>query len=71
MASRKTATTEAKPVHMDDVLVEIGGKNTVPEFTENLRGAKPGEERDLRSELSRRFRRQAPRRQDFRLHRED
>jgi len=35
----------AKPVHMDDVLVEIGGKNTMPEFTENLRGAVPGDER--------------------------
>ncbi len=35
----------AKPVHMDDVLVEIGGKNTMPEFTENLRGAAPGDER--------------------------
>ena len=30
---------------MDDVLVEIGGKNTMPEFTENLRGASPGEEK--------------------------
>jgi len=35
----------AKPVHMDDVLVEIGGKNTMPEFTENLRGAAPADER--------------------------
>jgi trigger factor len=35
----------AKPVHMDDVLVEIGGKNTVPEFTKNLTGAAAGEER--------------------------
>ena len=34
-----------KTVHMDDVLVEIGGKNTMPEFTENLRGASAGEER--------------------------
>jgi trigger factor len=34
-----------KPVHMDDVMVEIGGKNTMPEFTENLQGANPGEER--------------------------
>lgn len=34
-----------KPVHMDDVMVEINGKNTMPEFTENLRGANPGEER--------------------------
>jgi trigger factor len=36
---------DAKPVHMDEVLVEINGKNTMPEFTENLRGASVGEER--------------------------
>jgi trigger factor len=30
---------------MDDVLIEIGGKNTVAEFTQNLTGASPGEER--------------------------
>ncbi len=34
-----------KPVHMDDLLVEIGGKTTMPEFTANLRGAVAGEER--------------------------
>jgi trigger factor len=34
-----------KPVHMDDVLIEIGGKNTVREFTNNLTGASTGEER--------------------------
>jgi trigger factor len=34
-----------KPVHMDEVLVEIAGKNTMPEFTANLRGASPGDER--------------------------
>ncbi len=33
------------PASMQDVLVEIGGTNTVKEFTENLRGAKVGEER--------------------------
>jgi trigger factor len=37
--------SEDKPVHMDEVLVEIAGKNTMPEFTENLRGASPGDER--------------------------
>jgi trigger factor len=37
----------AKPVHMDEVLVEIGGKNTMPEFTENLRGALAGEDRSF------------------------
>jgi trigger factor len=36
---------EGKPVHMDDILVEIAGKTTMPEFTENLRGASAGDER--------------------------
>ena len=35
----------ANPVHMDDVLIEIGGKNTVAEFSQNLTGASAGEER--------------------------
>ena len=38
---------EGQPVHMDDVLVEIGGKNTMPEFNENLRGVSAGEERSF------------------------
>ena len=37
----------AKPVQMDEVLIEIGGKNTVPEFSANLRGASAGEERSF------------------------
>ena len=41
----KNQESGTKPVHMDDVLVEIGGKSTMPEFTENLRGAGAGEER--------------------------
>jgi trigger factor len=36
-----------QPVHMDEVLIEIGGKNTVPEFTANLRGANAGDEREF------------------------
>jgi len=36
---------EGQPVHMDEVLVEIAGKNTMPEFTEHLRGAVAGDER--------------------------
>jgi trigger factor len=36
---------DSQPVHMDEVLVEIAGKNTMPEFTEHLRGAVPGDER--------------------------
>lgn len=38
---------EDKPVHMDDILVEIAGKNTMAEFTENLRGVSAGEERSF------------------------
>ena len=34
---------EASPVHVDEVLVEIGGSNTVREFSDNLRGMKTGE----------------------------
>jgi trigger factor len=36
---------EGQPVHMDEVLVEIAGQNTMPEFTANLRGTNPGDER--------------------------
>ena len=36
---------DGQPVHMNEVLVEIAGKNTMPEFTENLRGATAGDER--------------------------
>jgi trigger factor len=39
------AEAKANPVHMDDVLIEIGGKNTVAEFSQNLTGASAGDER--------------------------
>lgn len=46
VAFKSTGMEEgAEPVQMDDVLVDIGGENTVKEFTENLRGAKVNEER--------------------------
>jgi trigger factor len=35
---------KGEPITGEDVLVEIGGKNTLPAFTEALRGAKPGQE---------------------------
>jgi trigger factor len=43
----KDADDKTKPVHMDEVLIEIGGKNTVPEFSANLRGATAGETREF------------------------
>jgi trigger factor len=36
--------TQTQPITGEDVLVEIGGKNTLPAFNEALRGAKPGQE---------------------------
>jgi trigger factor len=39
------ADAKANPVHMDDVLIEIGGKNTVAEFSQNLTDASAGDER--------------------------
>ena len=33
-----------QPVKMDEVMVEIGGANTIAEFSQHLRGAKPGDE---------------------------
>ena len=35
----------SKPVEVEEVMVEIGGENTIPEFTANLRGVKAGEQR--------------------------
>ncbi len=36
--------SKTEPITGEDVLVEIGGKNTLPAFNEALRGAKPGQE---------------------------
>ncbi len=41
----KDKAGDTKPVHMDEIMVEIAGKNTMPEFTENLRGASAGDGR--------------------------
>jgi trigger factor len=43
----KNTDDQTQPVHMDEVLIEIGGKNTVPEFTANLRGANAGDEKEF------------------------
>jgi trigger factor len=41
----KDGEADAKPVEVDEIMVEIGGENTIPEFTDQLRGAKVGEQR--------------------------
>ena len=43
----KEQDDKTQPVHMDEVLIEIGGKNTVPQFSENLRGANAGDTREF------------------------
>lgn len=35
---------EPQPISGDDVMIEVGGKNTLASFDEALRGAKPGQE---------------------------
>jgi len=39
------ADPEAKPVEVPSIMVELGGKNTVAEFTEHLTGTKAGDEK--------------------------
>jgi trigger factor len=46
-AAENPEQKDAQPVQMEEVLVEIGGANTIPEFTKNLEGAKSGEERSF------------------------
>jgi trigger factor len=41
----KDGEADAKPVEVEEIMVEIGGANTIPEFTENLRDGKPEETR--------------------------
>jgi trigger factor len=41
------AASQQQPITGDDVLLEIGGKNTLSAFTEGLRGAKVGQELSL------------------------
>jgi trigger factor len=36
--------SKSEPITGEDVLVEVGGKNTLPAFNDALRGAKPGQE---------------------------
>ena len=37
----------AKPIEATEAMVHLAGEGSVPEFTENLRGAKPGEVREF------------------------
>ena len=43
-AAAATPAEEAPEIKADDVLLEIGGKNTLPAFSDALRGAEPGKQ---------------------------
>jgi trigger factor len=43
-------TTEAQPIEGQDVMIEVGGENTLASFNDALRGARPGQE--LKFEVS-------------------
>lgn len=44
---RSISGIEGEPIQNDEMMVEIGGQESMPEFTENLRGTQPGEEREF------------------------
>jgi len=47
VALESISGVEGPPVKQDEMVLEIGGGETVPAFTENLRGATPGDEREF------------------------
>ena len=47
-----TSTRQPEPITGEDVLIEIGGKNTLPAFNEALRGAKVGQELTFEVDVS-------------------
>ena len=62
--SKASRGVEGEPVKPDEMVLEIGGADTFPAFTENLRGVTPGRRAGVRSHLSGGLRRQAPGRPD-------
>jgi trigger factor len=48
-SGRYSKATENRPIEAHDVTVHLGGQETVPAFTQNLLGAKPGEVRDFQA----------------------
>ncbi len=47
VALESLAGLDGDPVKSDEMVLELGGADTLPEFTENLRGAEPGEAREF------------------------
>ena len=47
VALESIAGVQGEPVKQDEMVLEIGASETVPAFTENLRGVSPGDEREF------------------------
>ena len=47
VALESTSGVDGDPIKQDEMQIEIGGKDTVQAFSENLLGATPGDERDI------------------------
>jgi trigger factor len=47
VALNSLAGVEGAPIEQDEIQFHLGGEGTLPEFTENLRGATPGEEKEF------------------------
>ncbi|MEZ5399245.1 MAG: trigger factor [Bryobacteraceae bacterium] len=47
VAMKSTAGVEGKPVENDEMILHIGDPETMPAFSESLRGLSPGEETDV------------------------
>lgn len=46
VALRSLAGVDGEPVNTDEMVLEMGGQDTLPAFTENLRGVSPGKIRN-------------------------
>ncbi len=47
VALESLSGVEGEPIKQDEMVLEIGGADTLPAFTENLRGASPEEEKEF------------------------
>lgn len=47
IALKSIAGLEGEPIENDEMMVEIGGTESLPEFTQNLLGAEPGAEKEF------------------------
>jgi trigger factor len=47
VAMESIAGVEGEPVKQDEMMLHVGGADTLPAFTENLRGMSPGEEKEF------------------------